>query len=56
MWTLMLKFTTNFFSNDQVVLELLDDRKLATSDDPPVVFGYLDGDTLQEVWSVETIA
>ncbi|XXG78504.1 hypothetical protein AAC387_Pa08g2439 [Persea americana] len=35
-------------SQQQVVLELQEDRKLATSDDPPVVLGYLDGDILQK--------
>ncbi|KAK9277806.1 hypothetical protein L1049_027362 [Liquidambar formosana] len=32
----------------QVVLELQDDRKLTTSDDPLVVFGCLDGDFIQK--------
>ncbi|KAL9672642.1 hypothetical protein QQ045_028894 [Rhodiola kirilowii] len=33
----------------QVVLELQEDGKLTTSDDPPVVFGSLDGDFIQKV-------
>ncbi|GFP89291.1 snurportin-1 [Phtheirospermum japonicum] len=32
----------------QVVLELLDDGRLATSDDPPVIFGCLDRDFVQK--------
>ncbi|XP_039126030.1 snurportin-1 [Dioscorea cayenensis subsp. rotundata] len=32
----------------QVVLELQDDGKLVTSDDPPVVFGSLDGEFVQK--------
>ncbi|KAL9673278.1 hypothetical protein QQ045_029533 [Rhodiola kirilowii] len=32
----------------QVVLELQEDGKLTTSDDPPVVFGSLDGDFIQK--------
>lgn len=32
----------------QVVLELLFDGKLATSDDPPVIFGYLNEDFIQK--------
>ena len=52
----MLKCTANYSSFDQVVLELQEDRKLATSDDPPVVLGYLDGEILQKVSSIETIA
>ncbi|KAK6122222.1 hypothetical protein DH2020_044037 [Rehmannia glutinosa] len=32
----------------QVVLELLDDGRLATSDDPPVIFGCLDKDFIQK--------
>lgn len=35
-------------SQQQVVLELQDDGKLTTSDDPPVVFGCLDGEFLQK--------
>ncbi|PKI38086.1 hypothetical protein CRG98_041555, partial [Punica granatum] len=31
-----------------VVLELQEDGKLTTSDDPPVVFGCLDGDFIQK--------
>ncbi|XP_044486701.1 snurportin-1 [Mangifera indica] len=34
-------------SQQQVVLELQDDGKLSTSDDPPVVFGCLDRDFIQ---------
>ncbi|XP_010663742.1 uncharacterized protein LOC104882365 [Vitis vinifera] len=37
-----------FFGYDQVVLELQDDGNLTTSDDPPVVFGSLDGDFIQK--------
>ncbi|KAL3834892.1 hypothetical protein ACJIZ3_009628 [Penstemon smallii] len=33
----------------QVVLELLDDGRLATSDDPPVIFGCLNKDFIQQV-------
>ena len=33
----------------QVVLELQEDGKLTTSDDPPVVFGCLDGSFIQQV-------
>ncbi|XP_072961428.1 uncharacterized protein [Typha angustifolia] len=32
----------------QIVLELQDDGKLTTSDDPPVVFGCFDGDIVQK--------
>ncbi|MBA0593103.1 uncharacterized protein LOC105764787 [Gossypium raimondii] len=35
-------------SQQQVVLELQDDRKLVTSDDPPVLFGCLDGDIIEK--------
>ncbi|KAK8486406.1 hypothetical protein V6N12_030492, partial [Hibiscus sabdariffa] len=35
-------------SQQQVVLELQDDRKLVTSDDPPVSFGCLDGDIIEK--------
>lgn len=35
-------------SQQQVVLELQNDGKLATSDDPPVVFECLDGDFIQK--------
>lgn len=35
-------------SQQQVVLELQDDGNLTTSDDPPVVFGSLDGDFIQK--------
>ncbi|XP_039026364.1 uncharacterized protein LOC120159936 [Hibiscus syriacus] len=35
-------------SQQQVVLELQDDRKLVTSDDPPVLFGCLDGDFIEK--------
>ncbi|GAV56561.1 hypothetical protein CFOL_v3_00103 [Cephalotus follicularis] len=35
-------------SQQQVALELQDDGKLSTSDDPPVVFGSLDGDFIQK--------
>ncbi|KAK6261931.1 hypothetical protein QUC31_007747 [Theobroma cacao] len=35
-------------SQQQVVLELQDNGKLVTSDDPPVLFGYLDGDIIQK--------
>ncbi|XP_059657393.1 uncharacterized protein LOC132303955 [Cornus florida] len=35
-------------THQQVVLELQDDGKVTTSDDPPVVFGCLDGDFLQK--------
>lgn len=34
---------------EQVVLELHDDGKVTTSDDPPVVFGCLDGDFISKV-------
>ena len=37
------------FWYNQVVLELQDDGNLTTSDDPPVVFGCLDGDFIQKV-------
>ena len=33
----------------QVVLELQDDGKLTTSDDPSIVFGHADGEFLQKV-------
>ncbi|XVF49632.1 hypothetical protein PTKIN_Ptkin04bG0029000 [Pterospermum kingtungense] len=35
-------------SQQQVVLELQDDRKLVTSDDPPVLFGCLDEDIIEK--------
>ncbi|XVF08705.1 hypothetical protein REPUB_Repub07fG0026500 [Reevesia pubescens] len=35
-------------SQQQVVLELQDDGKLVTSDDPPVLFGCLDGDIIEK--------
>ncbi|KAJ0988864.1 hypothetical protein J5N97_007220 [Dioscorea zingiberensis] len=35
-------------AQQQVVLELQDDGKLTTSDDPPVVFGSLDGEFVQK--------
>ncbi|OMO84080.1 snurportin-1 [Corchorus capsularis] len=35
-------------SQQQVVLELQDNRQLVTSDDPPVVFGCLDADMIQQ--------
>ncbi|XP_055821786.1 uncharacterized protein LOC129890242 [Solanum dulcamara] len=35
-------------SQQQVVLELLDDGRLATSDDPPVIFGCLLGEFIQK--------
>ncbi|KAI4343617.1 hypothetical protein L6164_010948 [Bauhinia variegata] len=35
-------------TQQQVVLELQEDGKLTTSDDPPVVFGYLDGSIRQQ--------
>ncbi|XP_059276444.1 uncharacterized protein LOC132030724 isoform X2 [Lycium ferocissimum] len=35
-------------SQQQVVLELLDDGRLATSDDPPVIFGCLLGEFVQK--------
>ncbi|XP_010907560.1 uncharacterized protein [Elaeis guineensis] len=35
-------------AQQQVVLELQDDGKLTTSDDPPVVFGCMDGEFLQK--------
>ncbi|XP_009613386.1 uncharacterized protein [Nicotiana tomentosiformis] len=35
-------------SQQQVVLELLDDSRLATSDDPPVIFGCLLGEFIQK--------
>ncbi|KAL1556417.1 snurportin-1-like [Salvia divinorum] len=35
----------------QVVLELLDDGRLATLDDPPVIFGCLDSDFIQKTGS-----
>lgn len=35
-------------TEQQVVLELLDGGKLATSDDPPVIFGCLNGEFIQE--------
>ncbi|MBA0805862.1 hypothetical protein Gohar_005350, partial [Gossypium harknessii] len=35
-------------SQQQGVLELQDDRKLVTSDDPPVLFGCLDGDIIEK--------
>ncbi|KAA3460583.1 snurportin-1 [Gossypium australe] len=35
-------------SQQQVVLELQDDRKLVTSDDPPVLFGCLDRDIIEK--------
>ena len=39
-----------FFADcEQVVLELQNDGKVTTSDDPPVVFGCLDQDFLQKV-------
>lgn len=33
----------------QVVLEMQDDGRLTTSDDPPVVFGCVEGDFIQKV-------
>lgn len=33
----------------QLVLELQEDGKLVTSDDPPVVFGSLDNEFIQKV-------
>lgn len=36
--------------NDQVVLELQDDGKVTTSDDPPVDFGCLDGNFIEKVF------
>lgn len=44
----------DFFSLllNQVVLELLDDGRLATSDDPPVIFGCLNGEFIQKVKSI----
>lgn len=33
----------------QVVLELQDDGKLCTSDDPPVIFGCLDVEFIEKV-------
>lgn len=41
---------TYVIGHAQVVLELQDDGKLITSDDPPVVFGCLDLDFIQKVW------
>ncbi|XP_031371505.1 snurportin-1 isoform X2 [Punica granatum] len=38
----------NVPKQQQVVLELQEDGKLTTSDDPPVVFGCLDGDFIQK--------
>lgn len=35
-------------SQQQVVLELQEDGKLSTSDDPPVIFGCLDGEFIQK--------
>ncbi|XWS60273.1 hypothetical protein CRYUN_Cryun07bG0022300 [Craigia yunnanensis] len=35
-------------SQQQVVLELQDDGKLVTSDEPPVLFGCLDGDIIEK--------
>nr|GMD99685.1 snurportin-1 [Ipomoea batatas] len=35
-------------TQQQVVLELLDDGRLATSDDPPVIFGCLNGEFIQK--------
>lgn len=35
-------------AQQQVVLELQDDGKVTTSDDPPVIFGCLDGEFLQK--------
>ncbi|KAE8730917.1 Purple acid phosphatase 27 [Hibiscus syriacus] len=36
------------YAIDTDVLELQDDRKLVTSDDPPVLFGCLDGDFIEK--------
>ncbi|KAK1259292.1 hypothetical protein QJS04_geneDACA015474 [Acorus gramineus] len=36
-------------AQQQVVLELQDDGKLVTSDDPPVIFGCLDGEFVQKL-------
>ncbi|KDO52665.1 hypothetical protein CISIN_1g0147511mg, partial [Citrus sinensis] len=36
-------------SQQQVVLELQEDGKLSTSDDPPVIFGCLDGEFIQKL-------
>lgn len=38
------------FLSAQVVLEVQDDGKLNTSDDPPVVFGCLDSDFIHKVF------
>ena len=48
-----ISFSFFFFGYDQVVLELQDDGNLTTSDDPPVVFGSLDGDFIQKVWLMQ---
>uniref|UniRef100_A0A2P2JMP8 Snurportin-1 n=1 Tax=Rhizophora mucronata TaxID=61149 RepID=A0A2P2JMP8_RHIMU len=42
-------------TQQQVVLELQDDGRLITSDDPPVVFGCLDSDFIQKVWLMKTL-
>jgi len=48
--TLLVMFIDQYsgFPN-QVVLELQEDGKLTTCDDPPVVFGCLDGSFIQQV-------
>lgn len=38
------------YDYNQLVLELLDDGRLATSDDPPIIFGCLNEDFIQQVW------
>jgi hypothetical protein len=38
-----------FFLYNQIVLDLQEDGKLTTSDDPPVVFGSLDNEFIQKV-------
>ena len=43
------------YSLDQVVLELQDNGNLSTSDDPPVVFGYLDGAYIEQVCLLLTL-
>ncbi|KAL3331575.1 hypothetical protein AABB24_035085 [Solanum stoloniferum] len=42
-------------SQQQVVLELLDDGRLATSDDPPVIFGCLLGEFMQKIFTMEIL-
>lgn len=57
LWNKFYCLTSPAFSfYDQVVLELLDDGKLTTSDDPPVEFGCLDLEFIQKVWHLCSIS